>query len=74
VKHAIGVFIFIFPIYFLFFISSGQIANGGLPIIFKPDKSVVEYIIDEYEQTQKNSQLPIGIDKIYIKIILRSKR
>lgn len=74
VKHALGIFTLIFPIYFLFFAFSGAFGNGLFPIILKPDKSILEYLNDEYDATKMSKQVPLGLNNIYIKISLKDKK
>jgi len=89
VKQTIGVFVLVFPIHFVFLFSSGQIANGLLPSIYKSNKPpILKALINEYDvfgnrmkdfdysksKIKEHGSRPIGINNLYIKITSRSKR
>lgn len=85
VKHAISVFVLIFPIYFVFFAFSGAFQNSAFPIVIESNKkSIMRVIIDEINENkewgknmnyiQGHSSSPVGINNIYVEIKLRSKR
>lgn len=89
VKHAISVFVLIFPIYFIFFSFSGAFQNGLSPSVYKSNKPpLVQEIISQYNDRKKrvenvnyltskykeHSSRPVGINNTYIKITSMRKQ